>query len=127
MIAAQRAHERTRNIVATLVLLVVLMLMLLLGWVSGVTSFIMRPSPVESAVEIDDHSFYRTRTGHIVFVPLNGQRCLKVPFSNRTGQIGEGERVACNDVLPQGPPEAGDDADFASRMGAVRNGFTKQR
>jgi hypothetical protein len=128
LIAAQRAHEHTRNVVATLGLVVGLIVLLLLGWVSGVTSFVVRPTSVEQPiVEIDEHSFYRTHTGRIVFVPYNGQRCLKAPFNNRTGQIGEGEHVPCDDVLPQHPPEAADDSDFTSRLGALRNGFTRQR
>ncbi|MGA2128094.1 MAG: hypothetical protein ABSG76_18310 [Xanthobacteraceae bacterium] len=128
MIAAQRAHEHTRNLLAMSGLVAGLILLLVLGWVSGVTSFIVWPTASgRPAVEFDEHSFYRTGTGRIVFVPFNGQRCLKAPFNNRTGRIGEGEHVSCDDVLPQRPPEAAEDVNLASRLSALRSGFNKQR
>lgn len=123
MMAARRARERSRNLVAALGFLAFLVVVVVVGYFNDLTSVILPPSSNKLPV---DRSFYKTRTGQIVFLPARGDICLKVLFSNRSGRFSEGEHVLCDDVLPQGTPDVGDDGDFTSRLGAIRNGFRKR-
>jgi len=127
VIASRRSQERTRIIISVLGLLAFLSGLLLLGHVSGLTPFALRPSPTEPAVvDVPDQSFYKTRTGQVVFVPLKGNICLRSRFNNETGRFSEDEQIPCSDVLPQGTPDVDDEGYVAARMGALRDAFTKR-
>lgn len=83
-----------------------------------------KPEPPYAAGNAQDHPL---RTGSLLIVPPQGQRCQHRVIDNKTWFIRDNGYVDCEEAMSKGADQAGRDGNSSPRLDAIRDAFTRRK